>query len=65
MSAKIHPVFHVSQFKKQIGPAAKSQPLLEGLSEEEELIVQPEAVLKYRYSPSRRSRAANKMEAAS
>lgn len=49
--AKIHSVFHVSQLKKQIGFAKKSQPLLEGLSEERELVVQPKTVLKYRHSP--------------
>ncbi|XP_044500293.1 uncharacterized protein LOC123221524 [Mangifera indica] len=49
-TAKIHPVFHVSQLKRRVGPSVLSQPLPYCLNEEGELEVQPEEVLNFRYS---------------
>ena len=43
--SKIHPVFHISQLKKLIGPAVQPQQLPTCLEENLELHVQPEQVL--------------------
>ena len=51
-SARIHNVFHVSQLKRALKPPMRSQPLPRGLTEELELVVEPEEIV-----AARRSRA--------
>lgn len=42
--ARIHPIFHVSQLKKAVGPTITQQPLPTRLTEEIELAVTPKEV---------------------
>nr|XP_025607725.1 uncharacterized protein LOC112701142 [Arachis hypogaea] len=49
-SAKIYPIFHVSLLKKSLGSSVESQSLSEALTEEGELLVEPEQVLDNRMS---------------
>ncbi|XLR69177.1 hypothetical protein S83_019849 [Arachis hypogaea] len=49
-SAKIHPIFHVSLLKKSLGSSVEPQSLPESLTEEGELLVEPEQVLDSRMS---------------
>ena len=44
-TATIHPVFHVSQLKKFIGSNMENNDLPDGLSEEMEVMLQPEIVI--------------------
>lgn len=46
---RIHPVFHVSLLKKYVGDAANSQPDLPPVSDEGEIILEPEAILDHRW----------------
>ena len=49
-SAAIHPIFHVSQLKKAIGEQEVALVLPEGLTEDMEVLLQPEEVLGVRNS---------------
>lgn len=62
LTAKIHPYFHVSQLKNRIDPNVSSQPLSDFLNEENELVVQPEEVLDYGYSPQGELELLNKWQ---
>ena len=47
-SSRVHPVFHVSCLKKVIGENILVQTILPQLDEEENIILEPEAVTKIR-----------------
>ena len=47
--ARIHPVFHVSLLRKQLGDIAKASPELPPLTEEGEIFLEPEAILDTRW----------------
>ncbi|XLT53274.1 hypothetical protein HN873_045878 [Arachis hypogaea] len=49
-TARIHPVFHISQLKKSVGPSLHPQPLPVALTEEGELLVEPEQAIDSRYN---------------
>lgn len=46
--SRIHPVFHVSKLKKQIGDGKQAKQVLPILDEEDQMLVSPEAVLQRR-----------------
>lgn len=46
--SRIHPVFHVSKLKKRVGKDQPTQSLLPVVDEEDQVIVQPEAILQHR-----------------
>ncbi|XP_026433887.1 uncharacterized protein LOC113331394 [Papaver somniferum] len=54
-SARIHPVFHVSQLKKQIGKAHIPSPVLPVVDHAGEVIMRPEKVLSTRSITTRRN----------
>jgi len=49
-STKIHPVFHVSLLKQSTGCLSQPQPLPTDLTEDSELLVEPEKVLTERFN---------------
>ena len=60
-STKIHTVFHVSLLKKSIGPSILPQPLPAELTEEIELLVEPEFILDSHYNKGRREGSLGEM----
>lgn len=48
LGAHIHPVFHISQLCKALGPPDLVQPLPAGLTETRELLVQPTKITTFR-----------------
>lgn len=48
-TCKIHPVFHISQLKQVLGASHTNTPLPEKLNNDDELFLQPEELLDYRY----------------
>ena len=49
LTCKLHPVFHVSRLKKALPPQAQAQELPEALTENWELLMEPQEVLEVRH----------------